>query len=239
MVRMLNAIAMSVLGKKISKFGCVKILDNMIIMRVVSQANRSHVHLLKYTEKAEQSTVSALAEIFSTYTVGRFVTLLAELNQADILSRVPPVAKRCKRTEKQSMQPWKLVLCIDDGPNDLFKVLEDDFLLCDIPTNCCDALVIFTDAKSLQNTLNVAHGPTLPCFFDSFANLDQSPLPATELPIANTAAEPQLHRASLRSFRGNNTDAKGHVDVKVIWFAPRSEPPIPRAQARGYEDPMA
>lgn len=44
---------------------------------------------------------------------------------------------------------------------------------------------------------------------------------------------------TLRSFRGNNTDAKGHVDVKVIWFAPRSEPPIPRAQARGYEDPMA
>ena len=235
MLQSAHAIAMSVLGKKISKFACVKMLDNMIIMRVVSQANRSHVHLLKYTKQTQQSK-TALAEIFSTYTVGRFVDLLAELNHADMLSRVPPVAKRSKHTAEEPIQPWKLVLCIEDGPNDLFKVLEDDFRLCDIPANCCDALVLFTDALSLKNTVNVAHGPTLPCFFDSFANLDPPAPTGPESPAANIAAEPQLHRASLRSFKGNNVDARGHVDVKVIWFAPPSQPSDHHAQKRGRGD---
>jgi len=226
---------MSVLGRKISRFGCVKMLDGMIIMRVVSQANRSHVHLLKCTQQAEHST-TALAHIFSTYTVGRFVKLLAELNHAEMLSRVPPVAKRRKRTEEDGTQPWKLVLCIEDGPNDLFKVLEDDFRLCDIPANCCDALVIFTDAQSLHNTLNVAHGPTLPCFFESFADADPPALAATDSHPVDISAEPQLHRASLRSFSGNNTDARGHVDVKVIWFAPPSQPSDHHAHKRGRGD---
>jgi len=105
---------MSVFCRNIFKFGCVKVLDGMIIMRVISQANRSHTHLLKYTQYAKHSP-DALNKVIATQTVAQFLDLASQCNRAEILSQVPPLGKRSRHTEKIQLLHWKLVLCIQDG----------------------------------------------------------------------------------------------------------------------------
>ena len=234
---------MSVQGRKITQMGCIKVLDGMIVMRVVGQASRSHTHLLKYTGHAEKHVATGV-KMMATLRVFDFLELVSQYNRADIFSQVPPVGKRLRYTREMHLQPWKLVLCIEDGPNDLFKVFEDDFLMCNIPASCCDALVIFTDARSLHNTLNVVHGPTLPCFFKSFVeepganNLSAPNEPADT--SGGEPAAPPLQQQGFQHRRGRNdevanTNARDGPGVNVIWLPPRSDSTLAkRGQKRGH-----
>ena len=89
--------------------------------------------------------------------------------------------------EKHTITAWALVLCMQDGHNTLFRVLEDGLLLRDIPACCADALVIFTKPQMLQQTLNVVRGPTSPRDFEFCAQ--------HITPLNKEGTRPQLHLA--------------------------------------------
>jgi len=235
---------MSVQGKKITQMGCIKVLNGMIVMRVVGQANRSHTHLLKYTGDTEKHAAIG-TNMMATLSVLDFLELVSQYNRADIFSQVPPVGKRLRYTREMHLQPWKLVLCIEDGPNDLFKVFEDDFLMCNIPASCCDALVIFTDARSLHNTLNVMHGPTLPCFFKSFVEVPEAnnlgaPNEPADTSCGGDTAAPPLQQGEFQHRRVRNdqvakTNARDGPGVNVLWLPSRSDNHLAnRGQKRGH-----
>jgi len=238
-------LTMSVQGKKITQLGCIKVLNAMIVMRVVGQASRSHTHLLKYTGDAEKHAAIG-TKIIATLSVFDFLELVCKYNRADIFSQVPPVGKRRQYTREIHLQPWKLVLCIEDGPNDLFKVFEDDFLMCNIPASCCDALVIFTDAQSLQNTLNVVHGPTLPCFFRSFKEVPEAynlgaPNGPTNTSCGQTAAPPlqqvEIQHTRVRNDHVAKTNARDGPCVNVLWLPPRSDNHLANRGQKGGRAP--
>jgi len=230
-------------GKKITQMGCIKVLNGMIVMRVISQASRSHTHLLKYTGHTEKHAAAG-ANTMATLSVFDFLELVSQYNCANIFSQVPPVGKRLQYTREMHLQPWKLVLCIEDGPNDLFKVFEDDFLMCNIPASFCDTLAIFTDALSLQNTLNVMHGLTLPCFFKSFVEVPKAnnlgaPHEPADTSCGDTFALP-LQQGGFQHRRVRNdqvakTNARDGPSVNVLWLPSSSDNNLAnRGQKRGH-----
>ena len=70
--------------------GCIKVLNGMIVVRVVDQASRSHTHLFKNAGHTEKN-VAVCNKFLATLSVFDFLELVSQYNRAEIFSQVPPV----------------------------------------------------------------------------------------------------------------------------------------------------
>jgi len=129
--------------------GSLVLEKGLIRMRVVDGGSMSRTWWLRYVPGDTQHK-QELVDMIETKNVYHLLRALKHYNDVGDLAV----------EEKHASTPWALVLCMKDGHNTLFRVLDDQLLLRDIPVCCADALVIFTKPQMLQHTLNVVHGPT-------------------------------------------------------------------------------